>query len=242
LIWQQKKKDSDIFDHDKNAKRTKLKNFIIAIMLFTVSATGLSQTFSETDFRLSAGDAIRVLIYDGSVVPENSRYIYQFHDQEYILDGYGEIRLSSLGKIKIVGKSVDEIQKELENIFRSYAKEPHVIVIPLIKVVLRGEFGMGGMYRFSLNTSFWDLVSTAGGISNSYSLENMYLARNGDIFYKNFTNAFYQAQSLSELGIQSGDEIVSPRINRISMASIMRYFQFASSIVLLYLAFSNTEK
>lgn len=211
-------------------------------MLFIASSTSFTQTYSEADFRLSAGDAVRLLIYDGSTVPENSRYIYQIHNQEFILDGYGEIRLFTMGKVKIAGKSVQEIQKMLENLFKSYAQEPHVVVIPLIKIVLRGEFEKGGMYRFSLDTSFWDLVSTAGGVSNPYSLDNMYLMRRGEILPKDFTEAFYNANSLYEMGIQSGDEIIAPRINRISFYSIMRYFQFASSIILLYFTISNSQK
>ena len=210
---------------------------VLAILL--ASNASYAQSYSEADFRLDAGDAIRILIFDGSVVPENSRYIYQFHNQEYILDGYGEIRLSSLGTLKISGKSVEEIQKLLETKFRSYAQEPHVVVIPMIKIVLRGEFGMSGMYRFSLNTSFWDVVATAGGVSNAYSLANMYLERDGEILYQNFSEAFYKANSLHEMGILSGDEIIAPRLNRISLASIMRYFQFASSVILLYFALAN---
>ena len=213
--------------------------FFTALTILLTLNPSYSQSYSEAEYRLNAGDAIRILIYDGSVVPENSRYIYQFHNQEYILDGYGEIRLSSLGTLKIASKSVEEIQKLLENKFRSYAQEPHVVVIPMIKIVLRGEFGMSGMYRFSLNTSFWDVVATAGGVSNAYSLTNMYLERDGEILYQDFLEAFYKANSLHEMGIQSGDEIIAPRLNRISLASIMRYFQFASSVILLYFALAN---
>ena len=213
--------------------------FFTALTILLTLNPSYSQSYSEAEYRLNAGDAIRILIYDGSVVPENSRYIYQFHNQEYILDGYGEIRLSSLGTLKIASKSVEEIQKLLENKFRSYAQEPHVVVIPMIKIVLRGEFGMSGMYRFSLNTSFWDVVATAGGVSNAYSLTNMYLERDGEILYQDFLEAFYKANSLHEMGIQSGDEIIAPRLNRISLASIMRYFQFASSVILLYFALTN---
>jgi len=41
------------------------------------------------------------------------------------------------------------------------------------------------------------------------------------------------------LGVESGDEIVVPRVNRPTFRSMMRYFQFGMSLIILYLTLLN---
>lgn len=211
----------------------------LVILFILIIAISSQAEFSADDIIVNSGDAIRVLVYDGAVVPAGSRFISQFHNQEFVIDGNGEIRLYSLGTIKVAELTVEEIQTNLVEKFKPYAKNPNVVVIPLVRLVFRGEFGSAGMYRFSVNTSFWDVISEVGGVHNSFSLTNMYIVRDGGILFENFEEYFYKAKSIAEMGLQSGDEIIAPRQNRISFGTIMRYFQFASSVIVLYVALTN---
>jgi protein involved in polysaccharide export with SLBB domain len=129
----------------------------------------------------------------------------------------------------------------LKERFRAYGKDLTIIVTPMIRLVLKGEFGKSGMYRFSPNTSFWDVVAEAGGMSNSLAAENMYVMRRGEIIYANFIESLNSGTSLQELGLQSGDELIAPRINRISFNSIMRYVNFFASLILLYYALNENR-
>lgn len=221
------------------------KHFVRCLLfcvLIVAPHASYSQVNTSSEVLLTPGDAVRILVYEGNVIPNSNRFIAQFHNQEFIIDGRGEIRLGSLGKLKISGHTADEIAKMLNEKFLAYAKEPNVVVIPLIRLILRGDFGQPGMYRFSLDQSFWNIIEEVGGVGNSLSLENMYILRNGEILYKNFTDAFYKAQSLAELQLQAGDEIVIPNVNRISFYSIMRYVQFASSLIVLYFTLTRQNK
>lgn len=191
------------------------------------------------EIKLGPGDAIHVLVYDGVLPTEKNKFIFNFHDQEFIVDGNGEIRLFSLGKIKVAGMTADQIAKELQQKFKPFAKNPMVIVIPLVRIILRGEFGHPGMYRFNLDISFWDMVKEAGGLSGLSTVESMFMVRKDEIIYKDFINALYNATSLYELGIQSGDEIIAPRVNRLTFTAVSRYFQFVMSILIFYLTAKN---
>ncbi|NOY59801.1 MAG: hypothetical protein GXO75_12865 [Calditrichaeota bacterium] len=214
----------------------------IALFFYGTFAPGICSGQEDTkELHVNPGDAIRLFVYDGALQIEKGRFISQFNDLELVVDGFGEISLYSLGKVHVAGMTAEKIRDKLTEKFKPYAKEPNVVVIPLIRLILRGEFGKPGMYRFSLSTSFWDMISEAGGIDNSYSLENMFIMREGEIIYKDFEDALYKASSLKDMDLQSGDEIIAPRVNRLSFRTIMRYFQFGSSIMLLYLALINNK-
>ena len=228
----------------KNAKSFKSIVWLLLISLLGVPGwplSSLAQFSTQKVHRVKPGDAIRIFVYDGPIQVEKNRFISQFHDLELVIDGYGEISLFSLGKVKVAGMTADEIRAILTEKFKPYAKDPNVIVIPLIRLILRGEFGAPGMYRFSLNTSFWDMIAEAGGIDNSYSLENMFIMRKNEILYQDFEEALHNASSLGEMGLESGDEIIAPRVNRLSFQTIMRYFQFGASIIILYLTILNRQ-
>lgn len=191
------------------------------------------------EFRFQKADGLKLLIYDDYMEPQSNKILANFHDIEYIIDGDGFLQLGVFGEIYIEGLTVHDVTELFREKFRKYAKDLTIIVTPMIRLVLKGEFGKPGMYRFSPNTSFWDVVSEAGGMSNSLVAENMYIMREGEIVYANFIESLSTGVSLTELGLKSGDELIAPRINRISFNAIMRYVNFFASIILLYYAISN---
>jgi len=197
---------------------------------------------AEDTFRFSNADGLKILIYDNNIAPAQNKLLANFHDTEFIIDGEGYIQLGAFGKIYLAGKTLEKATNILEDKFRPYGKNLTLIVTPLIRVVMKGEFGKTGMYRFSPNTSLWDAIAEAGGMSNSLAAENMYLLRNGEIVYANFMDAIYEGVSIHELGIRSGDELIAPRINRVSFNSLMRYVNFFASLILLYYALTNKNR
>jgi hypothetical protein len=63
--------------------------------------------------------------------------------------------------------------------------------------------------------------------------------RKNQVLYSNFSEAFYNAQALYELGLQSGDAIVAPRSNRLTFNTLMRYTQFGMSLLIFYFSWIN---
>jgi len=222
------------------------QQFVLTFLLFTSFAFFISPTVNaqpdsfdysmpaQSDtFTFSKGDGLRLLIYEDNIEAAQNRFISNFHNQEFAIDGTGNIRLGSIGLVELAGLSIDESTELLMEKLKPYSKEPQLVVIPLIRIILRGEFGQPGMYRFNPSTSFWDMIAEAGGV-NTIELEEMFVIRKGSVLYKNFTEAFYAGESLRELGLKSGDEIIAPRVNRVSFYSLMRYFNFITTFVILY--------
>ncbi|MBN1480460.1 hypothetical protein EH223_20595 [candidate division KSB1 bacterium] len=212
--------------------------FLIIFLLFI--ANGYSEDSDE--FRFGNADGLRLLIYENDMAPQGDRILANFHNVDFIIDGEGNIQLGSFGLVQIANMTVDEVTTTLEQIFRTFGKDLKLIVVPLIRVVLRGEFGNAGMYRFSPNTSFWDVVAEGGGMTNNLAAENMYVMRKGEIIYADFWESLHSGVSLRELGIKSGDEIIAPRINRISFDALMRYVNFFASLILLYYAINRQNR
>ena len=219
-----------------------MKKMHYFLFVLTFILAGIGEPFAEDQFRFNNADGLKLLIYDNNIEPGQNKLLSTFQDTEYIIDGEGNVQLGALGKINIVGKTPEEATSILEDKFRPFGKNLTLIVTPLIRVVMKGEFGKTGMYRFSPDISFWDAVAEAGGMSNSFAAENMYLLRNGEIVYADFMDALYAGVSIRELGIRSGDELVAPRINRVSFNSLMRYINFFASLILLYYALTDKNR
>jgi len=207
------------------------------VLLFSMASANASE--SLMDYTLENGDGLRLLIYDGKNFPQENNFLYNFHNVEYILDGEGYIRLGSLGVVRVGGLTVKQAGDAILAKLRPFAKEPRVVVIPLMRIVLRGEFRAQGMYRISPNSSFWDAVALGGGTSSYYQIEDMYIIRDGDLVFTNFIEAVTSGTSLAEMGIESGDEIVAPRVNRLNFNNMMTFVNFLSSLVLLYVTLSR---
>jgi protein involved in polysaccharide export with SLBB domain len=217
-------------------------------LLFLFSAGLFSNSRAQTVFKadttqretqLIAGDAVHLYVYDGFFPAGEDKFIGTFHDKEYIIDGFGDINLFSIGRVHVVGLTAGEIARVLETKLKPFAKDPHVVVEPLVKLYLRGGFNESGLHRFNLRISFWEMLEQVGGLNGITRIEDIYIVRDDRILYKDFWNAFYRASSLAELGIQSGDEIIAPRVNRLTMDTILRYFQFGMSIITFYITFLN---
>ncbi|MBN2412319.1 polysaccharide biosynthesis/export family protein [candidate division KSB1 bacterium] len=217
---------------------------IYILGLFTIiSSASFAQDERLNEIILGPGDAIHLSVYDGAFAPVEGKFISIFHDKIFIINGFGQIDMFTLGEIKIAGLTTEEIRVLLTEKLKPYAKEPMIIVRPLIRITLRGEFGQPGMYRFGLDTSFWDMIQQAGGLVGGLdgisALEDMFIMRKEQIIYKDFVEAIHSATSIYELGIESGDEVVVPRANRPTFRSMMRYFQFGMSLIILYLTLLN---
>ena len=197
-------------------------------------SSSMAQNKLRRELRLTPGDAIHIYVYDSLFPSEKGKFVTNFHDTEFILDGEGQITLGPLGRVQLAGLKPEEISQVLQEKFKPFSKEPYIIVVPLIRLSFKGGFGMAGLYRFNPNMSFWEMIKEVGGLHALSSFEDMYIVRKNQIIYRPFEEAFYRGQSLFELGFESGDEIHAPRVNRLTFDTIMRYFQFAMTMLTFY--------
>jgi protein involved in polysaccharide export with SLBB domain len=218
--------------------------FVLALFLLAAGGTTMSaaQELAQEALRVTPGDAIHLYIYESLFPSEKGKFVGNYHDKEFVVDGLGQITLGPLGRVQIAGLKPEEIAQVLQEKFRPFAKDPLIIVVPMIRLELKGGFSQPGLYRFNPNISFWEVMKEVGGLHSLSSFEDMYISRKGEPIYRGFGEAFYRGQSLYELGLQSGDEIVAPRVNRLSFDTIMRYLQFGMSMLIFYLTLMNYNK
>ncbi len=221
-----------------------LHGLVAAALLFALAAACpvVAQELSQEALRVTPGDAIHLYIYENLFPSDKAKFVGNYHDKEFVVDGLGQITLGPLGRVQIAGLKPEEVAQVLQEKFKPFAKEPLILVIPLIRIELKGGFSQPGLYRFNPNMSFWEMMKEVGGLHTLSSFEDMYIVRKGEPLYRGFGDAFYRGQSLYELGLQSGDEIVAPRVNRISFDTIIRYLQFGMSMLTFYLTLMNYNK
>jgi len=197
-------------------------NFCKCLLAY-LCLTALPGVYAQTlptlkkETRVKPGDALQLRIYSG-YIPSDHKFIILFQDSTKTIDGEGNIELASMGKVHVANLTSREIAEVLEAKFKQFIESPKVSVTPLARLTLRGTFIKPGLYRVDLNSSFWELVKIGGGLQ-SFDLSGIYIQRREEALYRDFEQAYYEGTSLAELGIESGDAIVVPRINRLTILS-----------------------
>jgi protein involved in polysaccharide export with SLBB domain len=194
----------------------------------------------KREIRVKPGDAVHLRIYSG-YLPSDHRFISLFQDSTKAIDGEGNIELASMGKVHVAGMTSREVGEVLETKFKNFIEEPKVSVTPMSRLTLRGIFQKPGQYRIDLNVSFWELINMAGGLQ-TFDMGSIYIQRREETIYRDFEQAYYQGTSLYELGLESGDQLIAPRVNRLTMDTVIRYFQFGLSMLTFYVTMLNYSK
>lgn len=145
--------------------------------------------------RLMVGDVldIKVTGYDEiAIKPFNLNTISQINNTEagstaapdlnYTIDKDGEITFPTLGKLKVVGLTVDELKIDLEERLKKYLVEPIVIIKQnKQRLTFLGEFNKKGMVSYSEERlTILQAVALGGGTNENSDLTNIRLIRNVD--------------------------------------------------------------
>ena len=204
--------------------------FMIFITAFIFFANLHAQEFKEE--KLAAGDAIQIQIWQLS---DRSQNLIKNLNGEYTIDGYGYITLPMVGLLKVKGETPPEIARNLKEKYADYLDEPFIIIRPLIRVVLLGEFIRPGAYRIDPKESLWRLIEMSGGPTSKCDLNKLTIIRGGKPVIRNLLKSFEKGYSLKEIGVQSGDQILGPIRKNFSYRTIIEYANFAVSFALLYI-------
>lgn len=146
--------------------------------------------------KLLVGDVldIKVTGYDEiAIKPFNLNTITQINNNgegstssnanlAYTIDKDGEINFPTLGKIKVVGLTLDELKLDLEERLKKYLVEPIVIVKQNnLKLSFLGEFNKKGMVAYSEEKlNILQAIALGGGTNENADLKNIRLVRSVD--------------------------------------------------------------
>lgn len=194
----------------------------------------------KAGYTFQPGDGIRVKVWQ--LIPEElkSSLSSQLTD-DYTIDGEGSAVFPIIGRIKVTGMNSERLSELLLEKYMPYIKDPVIYAIPLIRVILQGEFNKPGAYRIEPQASLWEVVEQAEGPSSDCDLKKMYVERGGKIIISNLMNQFEKGYSITDIGIQSGDQIIAPGRSRISFQQIRDYLTFLMTAVILYKNYSEIK-
>ncbi len=204
-----------------------------ALFLSIITAGAFSQPSQDGEI-LVAGDAVLIQIWDvagdtGGKSPVSSL------SGEYSIDPNGNILLPFVGPVYVAGKTTDDLAEIIKNKYADILREPFIYIRPLIRVVLAGSVAKPGSYYIDSKNSLWDLLDMAGGPTSNADLTKMQVRRGGEKVKEDLLSAFENAHSLSEVGVQTGDQIIVPPRSSFQIKTVISYLSFVSSIALLYL-------
>ncbi len=211
--------------------------FLATLLLIvgTVSgpASAAVQDDPETYPVFGPGDGVKIQVWENWQAGTESSLIRQFSG-EYAIDGNGYIVLPIVGKMKVSGYTTQGLEEALKEKLSVYAKEPIVMVTPLIRVTLMGAFRRPGAYRIAPDRSLWELIEKAGGVSDDCEIDKMWVERGGQVVVKGLLNAFERGYSLQDIGVRSGDLIKAPSRRKIKFKDIIQISSWITSYIILY--------
>jgi len=176
------------------------------VLLCTLTAVFLEQDASYADQGegpFQPGRALRVTIWQE---PDLSG--------DYSIDSNGYVILPLIGRINVSRFSQESLESYLTNEYSNYLRSPIIMVEPLIRVGVLGEVKQPGLFRVNPDSPLWDVIDMSGGPTAKANIKGIKVIRNGKVVSKDLLSAFENGESLSSIGIESGDQVYVPPSRR----------------------------
>jgi protein involved in polysaccharide export with SLBB domain len=205
------------------------RGLIYAVCLFFAAAGGFAPAGAQGKERevpredFLAGEAIKI------VIPADTGSVLK---GIYPIDGTGMADLPITGRVVIAGKNRLNIEQYLAGIWAPYLKDTHVQAIPVIRVAIMGNVKTPGFYYPSPDAVIFDAINLAGGPVLPFKLEKTAHLRAGREVNDDVIKSISKSMTLREAGIVSGDEILVPVPERITMKEAIPLVGTALAIVL----------
>lgn len=152
----------------------------------------------------------------------------------YLVDANGEIEFPKIGKIKLAGKRMTSVQKELETVLVDYVKDPSVVVRRLnFRVTVIGEVANPGLIQIQYDRlNIFQALAQAGDLTIFAQRENILLVRETPQGKETVRLSLYDKSLLSSqyYWMQSGDLLyVQP--NKTKVNTNTTFFQVWPTII-----------
>lgn len=148
----------------------------------------------QNPYRVQINDllSIRVKALDQELVglynPISDAGLSATTEEAAYFDGYkvnrqGEIKIPNLGKLKVIGMTLDEIEElvEKELLEKAFKKEANIFItvrLPGIRYTTLGEFGsQGGQVFYKPEVSLTEAIANAGGLKITGDMKNIVILR-----------------------------------------------------------------
>ena len=146
----------------------------------------LSDQLTNLDYKISKGDILRISISpnDGfnriNFIAENNNQSLKDYI-ECVVDQEGKVKLPLVGLMSVTGKSLRELEVEIESLYQNYYVKPFVNIVTMSKRFI--VFQAGGVNSRSVkleddNLTLFEALAMAGGVVGDGKAYNIKLIRN----------------------------------------------------------------
>lgn len=130
----------------------------------------------------------------------------------FVVSAGPSISLPSVGSISLRGVLRSELESHLRDALARYIRDPVVRARSSIRISVMGAVGKAGYYVAPTDMVLSDVLMMAGGPAPSANLRAIRVERNDQRIWegKPIQDAIAESQTLDQLGIRGGDQIIVP--------------------------------
>jgi polysaccharide export outer membrane protein len=171
--------------------------------LLLVLFTNLYLFFSLNSYaqEINPGDGIRISFFD----------IEEVITGDYYIQPNGLINLPQIGVINTSNKDFKKIKSEIERLYSSLYKDPHLSVNALFRINILGAVARPGFYYVSDYEKFTAILTFAGGTTAEADLKDIKLIRNFKQIDIDVETIMKEGSTAMDFGLRSGDQVFVPR-------------------------------
>ena len=210
---------------------------LCVLLLNAVVAPAFGQSLPASN-RLRAGDGVRIAVWKDLDNPLRVEDLGIAGDQ--LIDGAGNIIVPGLGEVKAAGLSPQSLAENLQQ--QLEIKKIRIVCSALMRVTVLGAVQRPGSYLVQPKESLWELISKAGGPANDADVRKIHVIRGGRPVHRDLMEAFEQAHSLDQMGVQSGDQVIVPGHGGFSSDDFFRFATFVMSVGIFVLTVSDRNR
>ncbi len=193
-----------VYNMNINKKRFLLFSYI---MLLIYILNGVSQAKDAIAYRIGPGDVLEIIVWNDQqlskqvVVPPDCMISYPL-----------------AGDFNVKGRTIPELEKEMQDKFKDYLPETPVTVSLVaandLRVYVIGKVNKPGVFPINMETDVIQALAMAGGLSPFSSEKNILILRNDDGFLQRYNFNYSQVEKGEHLEqnitLKKGDVIVVP--------------------------------
>lgn len=155
-----------------------------------------------------------------------------------------ELVLPVVGVVSLHGVLRSELQDDMTREIGRYLRDPVVRAWPLIRVSVVGEVNKPGYYLLPPTSVVSDVLTAAGGPSQSAVVEKMWVERNGNHILEgqDLEQTIAAGRTLDDADIRPGDKFVVPAQGISNTFEIVRTVSILLSIPLTIYALTQIFK
>ena len=119
-----------------------------------------------------------------------------------------------IGQVSLAGVTHQTLERHLTREIARYVRSPVVHAHPLLRLGILGEVGRPSYYVVNADATIAEAIQVAGGLTGGAKISEVHIDRNDATIMgtDSVRAALASGISLDRFGVQSGDEIVVPRV------------------------------